>query len=429
MSEVKGLALISAFMASAVYFNYFSPIEMPRYKEEQQETVIVAEDRIIRGLTEGEQQLAHSIFGDTIDTSAIKIEYLEQIGEDSAPRLSKTMGSKIKLKDQSFYSDDYTRTFDIKRYADFVYNLTHIWQNQNQIVFTNQDGFEDDYSLNYFSHFDSFGPNQQASIVSDYATRFFSRFHKTKNEYSRDYSADFLLKNVVEGSFPEAKDTREASDSQTQRGMTDHERALAKLIFGDEIGITGLRMHLRNQRLSDKAASVTSSNDIYFWGDRHWPGSFHKSEHSEFYYYDKGDQKTFREVKEHRHKIGVFVHEITHIWQRQNYYSGTAWFGRLDNFDRLFNKHGRGEYSYSIENADQEFSDFKIEQQAEIIRNYVLTYLYDNATPSSGRDIAHIVEKRFPHLTEIRQYVQEHGRLPFEESNLPDNHTEHKPKV
>lgn len=93
-------------------------------------------------------------------------------------------------------------------------------------------------------------------------------------------------------------------------------------------------------------------------------------------------------------KFGAFVHEMTHVWQRQ-----TA------NKDELQMCHT---YDYTLDAASR-FTDFCVEQQAAIVEDYARRFLhpghksfYTTDTPETDLLLRKVVEEQFPAARETR---------------------------
>ncbi len=127
--------------------------------------------------------------------------------------------------------------------------------------------------------------------------------------------------------------------------MTEGEKRLAESIFGDQINTEHVRKHFGEPHPKNYLATVEggSRRHIHFWG---------AANHSNDYSRDSYRQQN------------LFMHEMTHIWQHQNHIL-------------IFNQYARGCKIYDYELTDtSEFDDFCVEQQAEIIGDYVVRTLH-----------------------------------------------------
>ena len=129
--------------------------------------------------------------------------------------------------------------------------------------------------------------------------------------------------------------------------LREGEAALVKAIFAEEIDTTVIRKHRGGCQRWGTVAEVSSSKDIYFCNISSHSDDFSR-ERDAFNY-------------------AVFMHETTHIWQRQNSYNYTN--GRCQTY----------EYSLSPELP---FTSYCNEQQAAIVMDYALRFIYFNPEES-----------------------------------------------
>lgn len=126
------------------------------------------------------------------------------------------------------------------------------------------------------------------------------------------------------------------------RPLTSGEIALARSMFGDAIDYSKVRMVRRKWwPLQPKSAAMAPSGNIHFHPHGGlWSDNF---------------------AAEPLHRQGLFIHEMTHVWQAQTR-------GR---FYLPLMRHPFCRYSYTLENG-RPFGRYGLEQQAEIVRHVFL---------------------------------------------------------
>lgn len=126
----------------------------------------------------------------------------------------------------------------------------------------------------------------------------------------------------------------------TTRTLTDAEVSLARGVFGDAINYSRVRIHLKKWAFFQPRQTVMAPDgDIWF----HPAGSRYCS--------DFCDHDTDAR--------GLFIHEMTHVWQRQKgIYLPLA-------------RHPWCRYDYALR-PGQRFEKYGLEQQAEIVRHAFL---------------------------------------------------------
>ncbi|MEP6785388.1 MAG: vgr related protein [Sphingomonadales bacterium] len=126
----------------------------------------------------------------------------------------------------------------------------------------------------------------------------------------------------------------------TSRALTDAETGLARSVFGDAIDYARVRIHLRKWAFfQPRRVVMAPDGDIWFHpkGDRYC---------GDFCNHDMDAQ-------------GLFIHEMTHVWQRQKgIYLPLA-------------RHPWCRYDYALK-PGQRFEKYGLEQQAEIVRHAFL---------------------------------------------------------
>ena len=166
--------------------------------------------------------------------------------------------------------------------------------------------------------------------------------------------------------------------SQPPVPLTEGERDLSHNIFGAQLNTNIVRKWLLHKEDPCADAQAFGSRALLFYKGSHAPD-----------YSDKTNT-TY---------LGVFAHEMTHIWQAQNW-SLLKWFTKKCST-----------YNYAL-TPDSRFDDFCNEQQAAIIQDYVRyflartpkfpTRLIDNDKPEARALLERLVEKTFPGIVKER---------------------------
>jgi hypothetical protein len=126
------------------------------------------------------------------------------------------------------------------------------------------------------------------------------------------------------------------------RSLTDGEIALARSVFGDAIDYSAVRLIRRKWwPLQPRATAMAPTGNIHFHPRGHlWSEDFSKVP---------------------LHAQGLFIHELTHVWQSQT--RGRYYLPLM--------RHPFCRYSYTIV-PGRRFERYGIEQQAEIVRHAFL---------------------------------------------------------
>ena len=182
------------------------------------------------------------------------------------------------------------------------------------------------------------------------------------------------------------------NDNYTVTGgqdLTQNEVQLVRGIFGDAVDTSIVRKHFDQPCISHDARRAEAC--VAYGSDRHVffvdPALFVKD------YAGGGSLPR-----------DVFMHEMTHIWQDQNY--PTLYLAYVKSCKT---------YEYSL-NDRSRFEDFCVEQQASIVANYVRYVLYPQSWPPGlykgpeevlrgmSANLARVVEDEFPQarLTRLR---------------------------
>lgn len=126
------------------------------------------------------------------------------------------------------------------------------------------------------------------------------------------------------------------------RPLTDGERALARSVFGLAIDLTPVRVHRRRWfPLQPKNVAMAPSGHIHF--------------------HPKGELWCEDFAAAPLNRQGLFIHELTHVWQAQ----------RMGRFYLVLMRHPFCRYSYSLK-PGWPLARYGIEQQAEIVRHAFL---------------------------------------------------------
>jgi len=168
-----------------------------------------------QALTKGEIAFAESILGKKMDADRVKKYFSSTDRENGAEAYGTT---RVKFFGAAHGEADYSKAHDLSNAGLFVRQLTHVYQEQNQGILRRafRSTFRSkkhEYELKAKSRFERFGDAQQASIIEDYARQFIYR------ENAVQLSPEKLaqLKKVVEKSFPQARRTRLAVETQMMR--------------------------------------------------------------------------------------------------------------------------------------------------------------------------------------------------------------------
>lgn len=291
---------------------------------------------ITRTLTLGEKRVATQLLGGFLDTNAIRITF------DTQGARVNTDSQTLTIVEPRFFSTDYSDENNAPVvFGHFVNQMTALAQRQAGATWiATGSGSGSLYPLDGRG-FSAYSRAQQCAVMEDYALRFLHRsrqsywLHKT---YGGDKSiTDPHLIAAVEGTFPAATQARKNFERMILRGLTDGEKALVQRIFGDQIDTGVVWMHLSPLAYSDVAGAVASATEVYFYG-------LNRSTD-----YSQEDPL----------KVGIFIHEMVHIWQFQT--------------SRRYTVVENDIYKYTIR-ANARFENFNIEQQAAMLEDYVLYF-------------------------------------------------------
>jgi hypothetical protein len=126
------------------------------------------------------------------------------------------------------------------------------------------------------------------------------------------------------------------------RSLTPGEIALSRSVFGDAIDYSKVRMVRRKWwPFQPRSAAMAPTGNIHF--------------------HPHGDLWSEDFAAEPLHRQGLFIHEMTHVWQAQTR-------GR---FYLPLMRHPFCRYAYTVEEG-RPFGRYGLEQQAEIVRHAFL---------------------------------------------------------
>ena len=119
---------------------------------------------LCRPLTTGEITIAHSVFGDTLDTSEIRIKTAWWVLKNYAV----SPNGNIYFHPDNWIDDFSGQSLGLR--AWFVHELTHVWQLQQGIAVFRKALFNRKYAyvLKHGKPFLAYGVEQQARMVEDY---------------------------------------------------------------------------------------------------------------------------------------------------------------------------------------------------------------------------------------------------------------------
>jgi hypothetical protein len=141
------------------------------------------------------------------------------------------------------------------------------------------------------------------------------------------------------------------------RGLTEGERALARTMFGEAIDYDPVRVHRRKWIFFQPKRAIMAP-DGHLW------------------VHPKGDLWSEDYSSEPLHLRGLFVHEMTHVWQAQ---TRGRWYLPLM-------RHPFCRYAYDFR-PGRPFDRYGLEQQAEIVR-HVFLLRHDQVCPAPAPKVA-----------------------------------------
>lgn len=183
-----------------------------------------------RPLTAREAALVRGIFGDEVKVSKVRHDFsatAKPSVREGYIVAATTFGKKrIKFYSDRYNAQDYSQTANLYNFGTFVHEMAHIWQNQRglkRILHKKlHPTMQYDYDLSVTARFNTFGEEQQASMIEDYARQV---LFKGADPKAAEYTPSFagldpdikrslpLLVKVVEDRFPTARKNRLAQEA------------------------------------------------------------------------------------------------------------------------------------------------------------------------------------------------------------------------
>lgn len=337
-----------------------------------------------RSLTAGEAQLARALFGNKINLNGIRLHTFAREVKGYRSDVMNGDTKNIEFYGRSNGSPDFSSD-SASKFGSFMHEMTLIAQNQAGESWLHGDVTGYDYPLGSEWSFKDYGPQQQRSIVEDYALRFLHPSRQSRwlpHQYGDDRAdTDPFLIRLVENQFPGAKEARIAFQNIERRALTPGELALIKGIFGSQINTDIISQNFHPQEYSDIAGTATSGRDANYWGPRYYSRDFSQEKSAE--------------------KFGTFIHENAHLWQFQ-----TDW---------KFTPVKPDVYKYPLD-TKWKFTDYTHEQQAAIVEDYALQFLHSSHQMRWAPEVYNrqelqsklpilreLVENQFPGARTLRQ--------------------------
>jgi hypothetical protein len=169
--------------------------------------------------------------------------------------------------------------------------------------------------------------------------------------------------------------------------LTEGEIALVHSIFGSSVNTSIVKKYFDPDYCATAQAAAYGGKDICFFGFLYQSPDYSISE-----WYNA-------------EKFGIFVHEMTHIWQAQT----AARFSTQ--------KINGSKYKYALDTKHC-FSDYGMEQQAAIMEDYALCFLNPSGVsrriknaPENDLLLQKVVEDQFPGARKTRLAYEEQERL------------------
>jgi len=176
LSKLKTLVLLTAaFAATGAGLEW---IGYSTFDKDDGTNVLCDIDPSCRTLTEGEIELARSVFGNSIDYSKIKIfnrsyMYISWIDQNHAPN------GNIYIPDKWYQKDDFSKHTNSSEL--FIHEMVHVWQHQNGLNpravaikyylthnFNYMSASDYQYKIEEGKTFFDYNQEQQAEIVVNY---------------------------------------------------------------------------------------------------------------------------------------------------------------------------------------------------------------------------------------------------------------------
>jgi len=181
--------------------------------------------------------------------------------------------------------------------------------------------------------------------------------------------------------------------------LTGNEKELLESIFGDQLDTDAIRMHRneRNLMMPGNAGNVYfvpfRASHIYLW------------EHSYSEDYSETDPSLNSSFN-----YGLFIHEATHVWQGQNWWSAKPFMCKTDN---------TGDKYYYVLRPGKKFTEYCTEQQAAMVEHYARYFLHPThvspwiySMKGSMLALRDVVEAQFPQARLTRENLEKKSGLP-----------------
>ncbi|WP_434032037.1 PAAR domain-containing protein [[Pseudomonas] boreopolis] len=170
-------------------------------------------------------------------------------------------------------------------------------------------------------------------------------------------SAEIELSGISTTSEAIGSSVQEVKAKGHERPLTSGEIAIARQVFGDSVDYSKVKIHNHGYwlffGLQDKYTAVTPNGEMYM------PKEIYKDDYS----LEGSDQS-------------LFVHEMGHVWQYQLGYA-------VKLHGLTVTSKGASAYRYTI-NPGATLSDFNMEQQADILSDYYMIVLANDAPNARG---------------------------------------------
>lgn len=185
-----------------------------------------------RTLTVAESRLLKGIFGDTIDTSIIRLRFFSRPDTGDSPFTGAATlldGKTVEFYRDWHRADEYTDpNVEVYKYGRFVHEAGgHIWHIQNRVGKWCDD---QRYSLTPKQPFLAYCDEQQAAIIQDYAQLF---LYTGKERFPNWLALNTpqtrkALMELVEEQFPQARETRLKIQAQRKAPPATRPLAMAR---------------------------------------------------------------------------------------------------------------------------------------------------------------------------------------------------------
>lgn len=129
------------------------------------------------------------------------------------------------------------------------------------------------------------------------------------------------------------------------RPLTAGEIELAKSVYGSSVDYSQVRVHRKPWLIVGQPETTAMSPD----GNMHFPSKIYEDD------YSKGSQRE------------LFIHEMAHVWQKQNGITDPVWEG----VSLFFSNWGNYNASYDLRiDPKKDLLDYNMEQQGRLIERY-----------------------------------------------------------